>query len=265
MPEERLQSFWCSLSIQVRVIGALLMREIVTGHGRQNIGFLWIIVEPMMFTSGVTAIRAVFEHLKPGIPIVAFTVTGYATVLLWRNTIGHVGEAVVHNRSLLFHRNVRIIDLFIARILHQVAGATVSFLVLTSFFVFIGLMKIPHDIVKIIEGWLIFTWFTLSMGMIVGSLTIYSETFGRLWHVFAYLFLGLSGAFFMVDWLPSKYQHVALLIPTVDCIELVRDGYFGPSVRTHYQILYTLCVNLGLMLIGLSLVQHSTKWLEERA
>lgn len=43
-------SFWESLAIQRRVIGALLMREIITRYGRNNIGFLWLFVEPLLMT-----------------------------------------------------------------------------------------------------------------------------------------------------------------------------------------------------------------------
>lgn len=42
-------SFWESLAIQRR-IGALLMREIITRYGRNNIGFLWLFVEPLLMT-----------------------------------------------------------------------------------------------------------------------------------------------------------------------------------------------------------------------
>ena len=45
-----------SFVIQMRVIWALTIRELMTRYGRHNIGFLWLFVEPMMFTVGVTAL-----------------------------------------------------------------------------------------------------------------------------------------------------------------------------------------------------------------
>src|SRR5580692_536067 len=39
--------------IQVRVLGALIVRELHTRFGRDNIGFLWFIVEPMLLAVGV--------------------------------------------------------------------------------------------------------------------------------------------------------------------------------------------------------------------
>ena len=49
-------SFRGSLRIQQRVIWALLMREIITRYGRHNIGFMWMFVEPMLFTLGIAAL-----------------------------------------------------------------------------------------------------------------------------------------------------------------------------------------------------------------
>ena len=38
---------------QGRIIGALMMREIVTRFGREGFGFLWLIGEPLLFCMGV--------------------------------------------------------------------------------------------------------------------------------------------------------------------------------------------------------------------
>src|SRR5471032_1113309 len=102
-----------SAVIQGRVLHALLMREVITRFGRENLGVLWLIGEPMIFTLGVTAIwtAAGLRH-GSGMPIVAFAVTGYSSVLLWRNCATRCVMAIEANKGLLFHRNVRFIDVF---------------------------------------------------------------------------------------------------------------------------------------------------------
>ena len=49
--------------MQGRVLGALLIREVITRYGRHNIGFLWLFVEPMLFTLGVTALWTATKSL----------------------------------------------------------------------------------------------------------------------------------------------------------------------------------------------------------
>src|SRR5687768_17132883 len=76
-------------TISRRVIGALLLRELLTRYGRNNIGFLWLFVEPMIFTLIITALWSATRTIHgSSIPIVAFAVTGYSSLLLWRNMPG---------------------------------------------------------------------------------------------------------------------------------------------------------------------------------
>ena len=45
-----------SFAIQRRVLYALMMREVITRFGRNNLGALWLIGEPMIFTLGIVAL-----------------------------------------------------------------------------------------------------------------------------------------------------------------------------------------------------------------
>ena len=133
------QSLMRSWSIQRRVIGALLMREVLTRYGRHNIGFLWLFMEPMLFTLGITALWTLSgAHHGSSLPIVAFALTGYSSVLLWRNMPSRCIAAIEPNLSLLYHRHIKIIDIYCSRLALEGAGATISFVVLGLLFISIG-------------------------------------------------------------------------------------------------------------------------------
>ncbi|WP_200654281.1 ABC transporter permease [Paraburkholderia aspalathi] len=245
-----------SFQIQCRVVGALLMREILTRYGRHNIGFLWIFFEPMSFTLGVTALWIAAKATHGGnLPITAFAVTGYSTVLLWRNCANRCALAILPNQSLLYHRNVRVIDLFMARIVLEVAGATISLIFLTTFFVTLGMMAPPQNIALMITGWIYLAFLGTGLGFTIGALSEKSETLDRIWHTVAYLLFPLSGAPFMVEWLPPVAQKIVLLIPMVHGVEMLRSGYFGSLIKPHYDVGYMIASDLVLLLIGLVLVR----------
>lgn len=247
-----------SLAIQLRVIGALLMREIITNYGRHNIGVLWLIVEPMLFTLGVAGLWYLAKlHTVSDIPIVAFAITGYSSVLVWRNSANRCAKAIEPNLSLMYHRNVKVIDLFVSRAVLELIGATASLTILTVFFAAIGAMKWPQDIVPILGGWLLLSWFALALGFLVGAISERSETFSRVWHVVTYLMFPLSGAVFMVHWLPRTAQEAVLWLPMVHGVEMIRHGYFGVVVPTYENPVYFAVANLILTLIGLALVRES--------
>lgn len=251
-------SFLKSLEVQWRVVRALLMREVITRYGRENLGVLWLIAEPAMFTLGVSALwsAAGLSH-GSSIPIVAFAITGYSSVLMWRNTASKCNSAILQNFNLLYHRNVQVIDVLFTRIILEIAGTTASFTILSLFFMSIDVISPPVDLLQVIAGWLMLAWFGAALGMLLGAATAYSEIVDRIWHPTSYLLFPLSGAAFMVEWLPPRGQEVVLLLPMVHGVEMLREGYFGDAVRTHYDASYMAMCNLLLTLAALLLVRDA--------
>lgn len=247
---KRLNESW---SIQRRVVWALVLREIMTRYGRHNIGFLWLFAEPMLFTLGVTALWTAAELMHGStLPIVAFAITGYSSVLLWRNMPSRTIKAMEPNMGLLYHRNVRPIDIYYARLVLEVAGATMSFVFLIIFFHFVGMLDLPEDVLQIVGGWLMLAWFGFGLALTLGALSESYEVVEKFWHPAAYILFPLSGAAFMVDVLPPEAQEIVLLLPMVHGVEYLREGYFGSSFTAHYDLAYMACFNLALTILGLA-------------
>jgi capsular polysaccharide transport system permease protein len=257
-------SFFGSLAIQRRVLHALMLREVITRFGRDNLGVLWLVGEPMIFTLGVTTLwsAAGLAHGGTGIPIVAFAVTGYSSVLMWRNATTHSISGVEQNKPLLFHRSVLVIDVLLTRIALEIIGATSSFVVLSSFFIFIRWMPVPDNLLLVLAGWFMLAWFGASLALLVGAAAAFSPLVHRLWHPTAYLLFPMSGAAFMVEWLPKHLQAVVLFLPMVHGVELLRYGYFGNVVRAHYDIGYMAEFCLMLTLCGLYVVRRVSRSVE---
>jgi len=242
-----------SLVLQGRVIGALLMREVITRYGRHNIGFFWLFVEPMLFTLGVTALWSLVQHSSGArLPIVAFAVTGYSSVLLWRNMPNRLVGAVGPNLALMYHRNVKVMDMYIARLALEAVGATISFIGLSSAFVVMGWMQPPQDLATVLLGWFMLTWFGAALAIFVGAISERTDLVEKIWAPITYLMFPLSGAAYMVDWLPPAGQKAALYLPMVHGVEILREGYFGSAVRAHYDLGYMATVCLALTVLGLA-------------
>jgi capsular polysaccharide transport system permease protein len=251
-------SMLTGLKIQARVVGALLLREVITRYGRHGIGALWLVVEPMMFTLGIASLWYFSNlHVYSSVPIIAFAITGYSSVLVWRNSANRSTKAIEVNLSLMYHRNVKVMDIILARILLEIGGGTASLIILSVLFAALNAMAWPDDILLVIGGWLLLCWFAVALGMIVGAVTEFSDTFERVWHVLAYLLFPLSGAVYMVSWLPKTIQDKALLLPMVHGVEMIRHGYFGQLVQTHENPVYFASVNMVLTLLGLFLMRQA--------
>ena len=261
LPLPRKTTFYESMQIQLRVIGALFMRDIIAKFGRHGLGFLWLFLEPMMFAVGVTIIWSFSSHQQGDIPMSAFVLTGYSCMVLWRNVVNRLMAGVASNKGLLYHRNVKIMDLLYARAVMEFVACTMSFLLLTLAFSALGLCSFPDDPLKVIIGWAFYAWFAFAFGLVAAYMGSSSEIFDRVAHILMYLSVPLTGGFAMLSWVPPEVQNILLMSPLVNAMELLREGYFGLSIKAKYSIFFLVSVNLCLTLVGLILVRHIQRML----
>jgi len=243
--------------LQLIVIGALMMREIHTRYGRENLGFVWLIAEPFVFCMGVigvwSALHGRYEH---GVPILAFVLTGYMPLTLWRHCVQRAVHCFRANSSLLYHRQVRMLDLLVARIVLEVYGALIAYAVIAFIFWALGYYQLPQDWGLFYLGWGYMIAFSAGLGLVMGCLSEMAEWTEKLVGPFTYFLLPISGVFFMADWLPERYREWALYVPTLHAFEMIRGGQFGPSVRVHYDLGYVTAVCTALIGLGLVLCRR---------
>jgi ABC-2 type transport system permease protein/capsular polysaccharide transport system permease protein len=244
-------------TISRRVIGALLIRELLTRYGRNNIGFLWLFVEPMLFTLVVAAVWSATRTIHgSNIPIIAFALTGYSSLLMWRNMASRCIGAIHANRTLLYHRQVRIIDVYAARLLLEIFAISGSLVVLTMVFYAVDKLKLPEDPLQVIGGWALLAWFSAALGLTIGGLSEKFDIVAKLWPPIQYTLLPFSGVAYIVDALPSGMQKIVVWLPMLNALECVREGWFGSAMHGHYDVMYLITFNLGLTFFGLILVRQ---------
>ncbi len=244
-----------AVKIQLRVIGALLMREIMTRYGRNNLGFLWLLLDPIVFTVGAVLLFNTFHSsMEMKTQVIPFIFLGYSGLILWRTCPTRGIKAIESNRVLMYHRQVKVQDVFFARMILEIAGVTAAFIICFVSMISLGLVDYPKNMLLLITGWILLGWFGAALGIVLGCLSEYSDMVERIWHPAGYFMLPISGTFFMVSWLPQYLQEWALLVPMVNCVEMLRGGYWGESVQTNYDIFYVSVVCLVLTLAGLILM-----------
>ena len=254
------------LQRRARVFWAIVAREMITRYGRNNIGFLWVLLEPLLFSLAIVVLWSLLKApTNPGMSVAGFALTGYASVLLWRYPTNRCTNALQTNWALLYHKVVQPLDIYAARIFMEVVAATGGCLVLATVLVSTGQMQAPSDPFGVVVAWYLLILFATGIALTVGGLSVRSESFERVWHMLAYLLFPVSGPAFMVEWLPDTAREAVLVLPMVHSVEMLRGAWFGDAVVTHGNPMYLGATSLTLVVIGLALVNQNGRRVEAPA
>ncbi len=244
--------FAAGLRIQGKVVGALLMRELHTRYGRDNVGYLWMFLEPMTLASAVSLLHAGSKsHNGSDISMVPFVMIGYSIFIMFRGMVGRAEGALESNMPLLYHRSVTIFDMLFARALLEGAGTFVTYIVLITFAVIFNIADPPARLLDIILGVGLMFWFSFSVAMIICALTHENRLAGRLVHPMLYILMPLSGAFFQLSWVPLPYQNWLWWSPMVQIFEELRYGQFDSATDKFVNLPYIVAWCLLLSYAGL--------------
>jgi capsular polysaccharide transport system permease protein len=256
--DERRTQLASGLRHASRTLFALLMREIISRYGRTNIAFLWLVVEPLILCIGVMIIWSFIHHDSHGIPLVAFIVSGYMPLTLWRHISSHAVSCIKQNTALFYHPSVRPLDVLFACTILEFLGTSMALLAVLTTLRFTGLIDPQVRFDFLLGGWLFMAWLSFAVGMILSALAERFDFMERLVSPFQYLMLPISGCFFMVGWLPTWTQTLALYVPTVHCYEMFRAGLLGESVETHFSIPYIATFCCIATAGGLTMMRRAT-------
>lgn len=252
-----MSSFAAGWRIQRRVISALMIRELVTRFGRENIGFLWMMVEPLLFAGlvGVTwrYMKGPEEH---GVSIIAFVASGYIPLTLFRHAVIRCTRVFSVNGSLLYHRQIKILDFIFVRFLIEVIGSMMAFAFIGTLLFALNEFPVPADPAALFAGWFIYCMFTFSLCLFLAPLSEMSEVLEKLMPVTLYIMIPFSGTFTMVSWLAPQVQRFMLYSPFVSPMELIRYGLFGDRVHAIWDLTVPISTTMVLTLVGLTLCRR---------
>jgi capsular polysaccharide transport system permease protein len=251
-----------AFAVQRRVVGALLLREMQTRFGRHNLGFLWLFLEPLILALAISGIHWASGHQMPnGISVFVFYVIGYVPYFMFRAIVNRSTGAIHANLTLMFHRQVKVHDVLLARSLLEVGSCTGVILLILMVFGAVG-GHWPHDPTLMAYAMLLSALVGHGLALLVAAMTAVHESLERLVHPFTYMMLPLSGAFFVADLLPPDTRELFLLNPLPNIHEALRDSMFGDRLVSHYSLPYATAWAIVLNLLGLAAIRSVRPKLE---
>jgi capsular polysaccharide transport system permease protein len=238
--------------LQWRVIHALLLREMQTRFGRNQLGFLWLFLEPLMLAGAIATIKwALDVHRYAGIPVFVFALVGYLPYFTFRAIVSRAPGTLHANMTLLYHAQIKLIDVVLARHMLEL-GAIITVMSLIVGGVALWADMPPNSIPVLLLGLVLLFLYAHGLGLLAAAAAAASEVAERLVHPLVYLSLPLSGALFPLHSLPPSLREILLWNPQVSMHEMVREGFFGNLLPSYFDVPYTaFCVTV-VNLLGLA-------------
>ncbi|MDN5567466.1 MAG: sugar ABC transporter permease, partial [Paracoccus sp. (in: a-proteobacteria)] len=120
----------------LRAIGALILREMQTSHGRASGGYFWAIAEPVGGIVLLTLIFSVGFRSPPiGTSFAMFYATGVVPFMCYLDLSGKVAGSIRYSKALLTYPAVTFMDALLARIaFNAITQIMVSFVIFTGIY-----------------------------------------------------------------------------------------------------------------------------------
>jgi capsular polysaccharide transport system permease protein len=253
------------LKAHIRVVGALLIREMSTRFGSKPGGYIWAIIDPAGHIAFMSLIFMAITHtpaLGKSFPL--FFATGYLAFQFYAAMAGFLNGAIKANRTLLSYPNVAPIDTIVARYILQ-AGTTsvVSFCVLGVILLTMD-QPVYLNWPAIIEAAFAATVLGLGIGIFNNVATLRFPLYEQVFNIINRPMFLISGVFFLPDALPAPIRDIVLLNPLVHVVMLFRKGFYPEYRAEMMNMTYLYSFALTILFMGLLLFTRSASVLRSR-
>jgi capsular polysaccharide transport system permease protein len=250
----------------MRVIVALILREMSTTYGRKPGGYIWSIVEPV---AGIALLCWIFISMGMRSPALGtnfamFYATGLLPLYLFTNVSTKVAQALNYSRALLAYPRVTVVDALAARfLLAMMTQLMVAYLVIVGILMFqeTGTML---ELDRIVMGFAMGSALGLGLGLLNCVLFTAFPLWQAAWNVLTRPLMLVSGVMFLIDSLPQPWHDYFLWNPLVHIIAEVRSGFYHGYTPSYISPVYVFGLSLVSGALGLLFLWRFHRDLLER-
>jgi capsular polysaccharide transport system permease protein len=250
---------------RLRVIAALVIREMGTRFGRSSGGYLWAIAEPL---GGIVLLSVAFALALRSPPLgssfMLFYATGIVPFTMFNSMARGVAQAVSSNRGLLNYPVVTLLDAVIAKVILNAVTLIVIAAVLFAGIILLDDLYVTLDLAAAALGLVLAAVFGIGVGMVNCVLFGFFPTWKNVWSVLTRPLFIVSGIFYIIEVAPPKLQDVLWFNPLVHAIAVMRTGFYATYDPQDISLAYVFGIALGLILVGGYLLRRHEVFLIEQ-
>ncbi|MEL7466002.1 MAG: ABC transporter permease [Pseudomonadota bacterium] len=241
--------------VGLRVLAALILREMMTRYGRSAGGYIWALIEPVAFIIIFSAIFSSIAHDPPlGENFPLFFATGVVTFAFYRDVQEVVSGSFTFNKQLFTYPQVTVLYAVAARLLLQLLTLFATSTIIMVGIILIFDIRVNVDLGLILLGIFSATLSGLAVGLVNCIAFVVWPTWQRFFNIFNRPLFLISGVFFIPENLPPEIRDIITLNPIAHQIGLVRSGFYATYDPDYISYVYLFGSAIVVSVAGLALL-----------
>jgi capsular polysaccharide transport system permease protein len=213
---------------RLRIIHALMIRDIHTRHSRAALGYFWAIFEPI---SHLLTLGVMFAYLNTAPPPIGNSLFEfYCSGLLPYLMFSHIQHGVMQARntagSLLSLPAIRTTDVILAKTALELATELLVGAIVFSAFGLAGYQAMPESFPRAMAAILLMALLALGIGTTNMVIQNFLHSWDALFQMLIRLLYFASGIYYSPISMPDFARNILQWNPVLQGIELFRTGFF---------------------------------------
>jgi capsular polysaccharide transport system permease protein len=247
---------WRALGANVRVINALILREIVVSFRISRAGYFLALAEPIMqFAMMYVIFSAISRHPGYGQSLGLFLATGIIPYFMFLHLSSRVMHAIRGYRSFARVSTVTPLDLAAARGLLEFLTLLIfaaAVMLLLSMRGEAGWPARPERLAQVV---MLIGLTAFGVGLANGVLSDMFRTYGLVYSIFARSALFFSAVFYVPSFLPEQARYYLWFNPVLHAVEWFRTGIYPTYPTLVLSEVYLMgwaiaSITIGMLLVG---------------
>ncbi len=244
----------------LRVVGALILREMATRYVRTPGGYIWTVLQPVLMIALLTiAFSMVLRQPPLGSSFVLFYATGYLPLRLFQEVCDSVGTALQFNKALMAYPRVTYVDSLLARaVLSILTQITVAALVMGAVFATQEGASI-FDIRPVVLAYGVGVFLAVGIGVFNSYAGSAFPLYKTLWNTAKSPLILVSAVFYLFEDLPHTAQALLWYNPLVHLSGLMRQGVYAAYHPEYLSMTYVGFLGLVPLFFGVLLLRRFSR------
>jgi capsular polysaccharide transport system permease protein len=250
---------------KLRVLAALIMREMSSRYGKSWGGYFWAVAEP---AAGILILAIIFGyalHRPPlGNSFMLFYATGIIPFYLFNAVATSVSTAVQQNKGLLNYAVVTALDTVFARVLLETLTYFAVSLMLFPLLIWLDRAVVSIDLLQIVIGMGMAIALGLGVGIVNAVAFAFFPTWRNIWAVLRRPLFIMSGILFTFSMVPLPYRDWLWWNPIIHVVGQMRMGFYRTYEGEYISWVFVMATSMVLFTAGCVLLRRHEGAMIER-